>query len=71
MKVRVRGTAADVAAVTAQIGDFVDIANDSGDVKRRGFVDRYLEIVLDGVRLVDRDTGEIIDPPHHDLYQHM
>ena len=64
VKIRVRGTAADVDRAVQQLGQVLTVARDSGGIERRGgFVDRYLEIVFGGVQLqlVDVETGEILD----------
>ena len=36
------------------------VANDNSDKSRRGFVDRYLEIVLHRVQVVGSETGETL-----------
>ena len=60
VKIRVRGDKEAVATAVAQIERVLIVANDSGNQSRRGFVDRYLEIVLHGVQVVDSETGEIL-----------
>ena len=61
VKVRVRGTSDDVALVCSVLESQFAIAHDSNNVSRARFVDRYVEIVLDGYKLVNVDTGEILE----------
>ena len=49
VKIRVRGDAESVATTVAQIERVLVVASDSGNKSRRGFVDRYLEVVLHGI----------------------
>lgn len=61
VKLRVRGDSKDVEFIANHLKATLPVANDSGDRQRNGFVDRYIEIVLQGVNLVDPETGEILN----------
>jgi len=61
VKIRVRGSAGAVETAVSQIKRVLVVAEDSSNYDRGRFVDRYLSVVLDGLQLVDVETGEIVN----------